>query len=98
MPGIKRVRMMNSRDLARELCPAVLKDLSIAEGERVAVLVNGLGMTSREELFIFYKDVAEYLEEKGIGFDVGVTKVPLLWKWQGCLYRLCGWMRKWKPI
>ena len=42
-PGIKRVRMMNSRDLARELCPAVLKDLSIAEGERVAVLVNGLG-------------------------------------------------------
>ena len=72
-PGIKRVRMMNSRDLARELCPAVLKDLSIAEGERVAVLVNGLGMTSREELFIFYKDVAEYLEEKGIA--VGKTMV-----------------------
>lgn len=65
-PGIKRVRMMTSRDLARELCPAILKDLSIEEGDKVAVLVNGLGMTSREELFILYKDVAAYLEEKGV--------------------------------
>lgn len=72
-PGIKRVRMMSSRDLARELCPAVLKDLSVVEGEKVAVLVNGLGMTSREELFILYKDVAVYLEEKGI--VIGKTMV-----------------------
>lgn len=72
-PGIKRVRMMTSRDLARELCPAILKDLAIAEGEKVAVLVNGLGMTSREELFILYKDVAAYLEEKGV--IIGKTMV-----------------------
>lgn len=65
-PGIKRVRMMSSRDLARELTPALLKDLEIAEGERIAVLVNGLGTTSREELYIFYKDVADYLQEKKI--------------------------------
>ena len=65
-PGIKRVRMMSSRDLSRELVPAILKDISVREGERVAVLVNGLGMTSREELFIFYKDAAKLLAEKNI--------------------------------
>ena len=65
-PGIKRVRMMSSRDLSRELVPAILKDISVREGERVSVLVNGLGMTSREELFIFYKDAAKLLAEKNI--------------------------------
>ena len=35
--------------------------------------IRDRGMTSREELFIFYKDVAEYLEEKGIA--VGKTMV-----------------------
>ncbi len=72
-PGIKRVRMMSSRDLARELCPAILKDLSISAGDKVAVLVNGLGMTSREEMFILFKDVAEYLDEKNI--SIGKTMV-----------------------
>lgn len=65
-PGVKRVRMMSSRDLAKELAYAILEDLSVKEGERVSVLVNGLGMTSREELFIFYKDTAEILAEKNI--------------------------------
>lgn len=60
-PGKKRVKMMSSRELAKELTVAVLKDLSIEKGQRVSVLVNGLGMTSREELFIFYKDVAAIL-------------------------------------
>ncbi len=52
--------------MSRELVPAILKDLSVREGERVSVLVNGLGMTSREELFIFYKDAAKLLAEKNI--------------------------------
>lgn len=65
-PGVKRVRMMSSRDLAKELAYAILEDLSVKEGDRVSVLVNGLGMTSREELFVFYKDTAEILAEKNI--------------------------------
>lgn len=65
-PGVKRGRMMTSRDLARQLCPAVLKDLETVGEERVSVLVNGLGTTSREELYIFYKDICVLLEEKGL--------------------------------
>lgn len=65
-PGVRRGKMMTSKELADELCPAVLKDLSIVEGDRISVLVNGLGNTSREELFILYNDVFEILKEKGI--------------------------------
>lgn len=65
-PGKKRVKMMSSAELAKELTEAVLRDLSVKKGQRVSVLVNGLGMTSREELFIFYKDVAKILEDAGV--------------------------------
>lgn len=65
-PGVRRSKMVSSRELARELCPALMKDLMLKKGERISVLVNGLGMTSREELYILYKDAAEYLEDAGL--------------------------------
>ena len=36
------------------------------ENDQVAVLVNGLGATSREELYILYNDVSAILAEKGV--------------------------------
>lgn len=65
-PGVKRGKMMSSKELAQELTTAVLKDLSIEAGARISVLVNGLGMTSREELYILYNDVDDLLKDKGI--------------------------------
>lgn len=65
-PGVKRGKMRSSKELAGELTEAVLKDLSIKAGARVSILVNGLGMTSREELYIFFKDAADLLKKKDI--------------------------------
>ena len=65
-PGIRRGRMLQSHALAEELCKLVIHDLSLTEGERVGVLVNGLGATSREELFVFYRDVAKVLSRHAI--------------------------------
>lgn len=65
-PGIRREKMITSCQLAERLFADLIKDLSLKEKDRVAVLVNGLGMTSREELFIFFRDGAKYLEQKGI--------------------------------
>ena len=65
-PGIKRGKMLSSEDIAMELTTKVLEDLSVMEGDRISVLINGLGMTSREELYILYRDVASILKEKKI--------------------------------
>ena len=65
-PGVKRGKFVTSRELAGMLLPAVLDDLGVRAGDRVAVLVNGLGATSREELFILYRDMAAILKEKGV--------------------------------
>ena len=65
-PGIKRGKMLSSEEIAMELTTKVLEDLSVMEGDRISVLINGLGMTSREELYILYRDVASILKEKKI--------------------------------
>ena len=68
-PGVRRGPMMESHQIAKELCCKLVEDLDLKNGDRISVLVNGLGMTSREELFILYRDAAEYLEERGITIE-----------------------------
>lgn len=65
-PGVRHAAMQSSEGIAKELCSAVAEDLALREGERIAVLVNGLGATSREELFIFYRDVERILQSRGL--------------------------------
>ena len=44
-------------------CAALLADRVYEPGSRVAVLVNGLGATPKEELYILYRRVAERLTD-----------------------------------
>ncbi|MCI6376975.1 MAG: dihydroxyacetone kinase subunit DhaK [Clostridiales bacterium] len=65
-PGVRHGTMQSSECIANELCTAVAEDLALREGERIAVLVNGLGATSREELYIFYRDIDRILQSRGL--------------------------------
>ncbi len=65
-PGIIRSKMMNSRELAKRLVLDCLADLKLERGARVAVLVNGLGSTSREELFVLFHDMADVFSDREI--------------------------------
>lgn len=66
-PGVHRGAMMTSRELARRLTNRLIEDLGLQPGDRVAAMVNGLGATSREELYIFSGDILPLLRERGIG-------------------------------
>ncbi len=70
-PGIERTTMMCSEELAKTIFVRLSSDLGLTPGERVAVLVNGLGGTSREELYVLYKDLYKELEDH----DIAVQKV-----------------------
>lgn len=48
------------------MLPALLKDLKIVKGEKVLVLLNGVGATTLMELYLVLRRVKESLEEKGI--------------------------------
>lgn len=65
-PGIRDVPRTNSAELAATLVGALLADVPEHRGDRVAVIVNGLGTVKYEELFVLYRDVATELESAGI--------------------------------
>jgi len=72
-PGINVTSIVSASDMARIMVEAVLKDLPFKRGNRVAVLVSGLGATPLMEQYILYYSVAELLAEAGI-----VVAVPLV--------------------
>lgn len=65
-PGVERGPMRSSAELAEMLVQRLVDDLTLTDGSEVAVLVNGLGATSREELYILYNDVKNILDKRNI--------------------------------
>ncbi len=47
----------------------VLDDLPFSAGDRAAILVNGLGATPPEELYLLFRKAHEVIEGRGIGIQ-----------------------------
>ena len=58
--------MRSADEIAEILVEKIVQDLPFQAGDEVAVLVNSLGATPLEELYILYRKVDELLEKKGI--------------------------------
>lgn len=71
--GIGRVSVKSADDIADGILDALLADRPLTTGDRVSVLVNSLGATPLEELYILYRRVAQRLH--GIGVEIGTRMV-----------------------
>lgn len=65
-PGIWNGPIKTAAELAEESLNTIFKDMPVEEGEEVCVLINGLGATSLEELYILSGNVREILDKKKI--------------------------------
>ena len=65
-PGVWNGPLKTSHEIAEESLATLLGDMPVEAGEEVAILINGLGATSVEELYILSNDVTEILNSKGI--------------------------------
>ena len=65
-PGVRRGPLESADQIAAELTSSIIADLPYRRGDEVAVLVNGLGATPKEELYILYRAVSGYLATEGI--------------------------------
>src|SRR5215212_799237 len=61
-PGITSAPWMSAKDLAVKLVETVLAERPEGASRRAAVLLNGLGATKYEELFVLYGQINELLE------------------------------------
>ena len=65
-PGVKREKLQTADEIAERMANAILADLQPKAGDRLAVLVNGLGATPAEELYILYRKAHEILTSQGL--------------------------------
>lgn len=65
-PGIKLEDLKSADEIVDTMLEPILQDLPYKSGDEVSVLVNGLGATPREELYIVYRRVSQILKDKGI--------------------------------
>lgn len=64
--GVRRGNMMSADEAVTHMVELVLADAEDLGAQQVCVLVNGLGATTRAELFIAYRKVAQLLDDAGI--------------------------------
>ena len=65
-PGVRTADSVGAAELATMLVEPLLEERPEGADGRAAVLLNGLGATKYEELFVLYKDVVAALEGAGV--------------------------------
>ena len=68
-PGIHRGALETADAITDRLLDPIVADLDLTAGERVAVLVNGLGATPLEELYVMYRRVHTRLRDLGVEIE-----------------------------
>ena len=65
-PGIRRGPLQKADEIVQQMADKILPDLPYQKGDEVSVLLNGLGATPKEELYIMSRKLHLLLKEKGI--------------------------------
>ena len=65
-PGIRRGELLKADDIVDEMMRPILAEQRLSRSDEVAVLVNSLGGTPQEELYILFRRVATILAERGV--------------------------------
>jgi dihydroxyacetone kinase-like protein len=64
--GGGRTKLKTADETAEIMLDALLRDLQIRSGEKIMLVLDGMGATTMMELFIVYRRCASYLKEKNI--------------------------------
>lgn len=65
-PGVEKGKLQSADEVVDRLLGDILNDMPINKGEKVSVLINGLGSTTRMELYIVFRRVEQILKDMGI--------------------------------
>jgi dihydroxyacetone kinase-like protein len=65
-PGVRRGPLRKADAITDEMTSLLLTDMPLSSQDRVSVLVNSLGATPLEELFIVYRQLSKCLADTGV--------------------------------
>jgi len=67
--GIERGKLKTADEIAEIMTNRVLDDLPFEAGDKAAILVNGLGATPPEELYLLFGKASEVIEGRGVSVE-----------------------------
>lgn len=89
-PGIQRSTLQPADQVVDQMMNNILADMQLGQGDEVSVLVNGLGATPKEELYILYRRISQILKQKQISvFHVYVGEFATSMEMVGFSISLC---------
>ncbi len=65
-PGISREKLKSANDLTDDICKRLLKDFILGESDEITLMINSLGATPLEELYIVSRRVIENINKNKI--------------------------------
>lgn len=65
-PGIVREKLTSADELAEKMVDLIVKDLPYTAGDEVALMINGLGGTPIQELYLLNNSVTDAILKRGI--------------------------------
>jgi len=65
-PGIRRAAVETADEVTAELMEHIQGELKLEEGDKVAILINGLGSTSPMELYLLHRRAKMILDDLGV--------------------------------
>ena len=72
-PGVERIGLLSADATAERIVPLIVEDLPYRRGDRILLVVNGYGATTRMELFIVNRRIRGLLA--GLGIEVYATEI-----------------------
>ena len=88
-PGVKRMELKKASEIAEIMLETITGDLPFKKGDKIILMVNGMGGTPLIEIYLMYNEVIKILNKKGITVSrnlVGnyITSLDM----QGCSFSL----------
>jgi dihydroxyacetone kinase-like protein len=68
-PGRYREQLAPAHDIVARLATVIVEDLPYESGDRVLAMVNGMGGTPLIELYVVYRELHRFLQERGIAIE-----------------------------
>jgi dihydroxyacetone kinase-like protein len=68
-PGRYREKLAPASDIVDRLATAIVEDLPFGTGDKVLAMVNGMGGTPLIELYIVYRELNRFLQDRGISIE-----------------------------
>lgn len=98
-PGIGISKLKTADEIAEILTKPLIEDLNLQANDEVAVLVNGLGATPPEELYILWNKVHDLLADAGVGiYRCYVGEYATALEMAGCSVSLLKLDEEMKPL